>query len=164
MARVSTVGNVTVLGADELARQFARIEKMPKKYLTRSAKAGSKPILTEARAKAPVGKGTETSGTLKKSLRLKQETPNKRNKAVYRLRYDPKYTTSFLKPTTGVYGGKTPFAYYPASVEYGFKTAVGKTEGSHLFSKIVASHEKRSFETVVRELNKAIDEILRGAN
>ena len=35
-------------------------------------------------------------------------------------------TDLFLKPTTGVYGGVTPFAYYPASVEYGFPTRSGK--------------------------------------
>src|SRR4051812_8215354 len=107
-----------VEGLEELESQFGRIGKMPKKYLTRATKEGMAGPLADAKANAAVGE----TGILKRSIVRKMETPNKRNKTVYRLMYSPKYTDHFLKDTTGVYGGKTPKAFYPNSVEFGYKT------------------------------------------
>jgi hypothetical protein len=142
-------------GLIELEAQFERVGKMPKKYLTRSAKAGMKGPLTDARANAPVGE----TGILKKSIKQKMETPNKRNKSVYRLAYSTQYTDHFRKPTTGVYGGKTPYAYYPSSVEYGYKTKNGRVAGQYAMSWAVHKNEDSSLKTVVNELNKAINEL-----
>ena len=91
------------------------------------------------------------------------ETPNKRNKSVYRLRYDPQYTPVFLKPTTGAYGGRTPFAYYPSSVEYGFKTrGGGKVPGQYNMAKAIQQHQGQSLQKVVDSLNGSLDQLLRG--
>jgi hypothetical protein len=144
-----------VIGLEELEAQFERIGKMPKKYLTRSAKAGMRAPLADARANAPVGE----TGVLKKSIKQKMETPNKRNKSVYRLSYSTKYTDHFRKPTTGIYGGRTPYAYYPASVEYGYKTKKGRVKGQYAMSWAVHKNEGSSLKIVVNELNKAIDEL-----
>lgn len=154
--------NVHVEGLEKLQSQFEKVGKMKKKYLTKAAREGMAGPLRDAKASAPVGKGTKTSGTLKKSIKKKMETPNKRNKAVYRLRYDPKYTPVFLKPTTGVYGGKTPNAYYPSSVEYGFKTAKGRVEGQYNMAKAVEKNEAKSAQKVVNSLNESLDQLLRG--
>src|SRR6476469_5593391 len=105
--------NFEIKGLHELQSQFEQIGKMPKKYLTKAARAGIADPLRDAKASVPVGK----TGTLKKSIKKKMETPNKRNKGVYRITYDAKYTNDFLKPSSGAYGGKPPNAYYPASVE-----------------------------------------------
>ena len=144
-----------IIGMIELEGQFERIGKMPKKYLTRAAKEGMKQPLADAKANAPVGE----SGVLKKSIKRKMETPNKRYKTVYRAWYDPKYTDHFRKKTTGVYGGRTPEAYYPASVEYGFKTAKGKVKGQYNMEWAIHKNEKSSVQTVVDKLHEAIDEL-----
>jgi hypothetical protein len=144
-----------IIGLLELESQFARIGKMPKKHLTSAAKAGMKPILVDAKANAPIGE----TGVLKKSIKAIMETPNKRNKTVYRAWYDPKYTDHFRKPTTGVYGGRTPYAYYPASVEYGFKTAKGKIKGQYSMNWAVQKNEQSSVQIVVDKLHEAIDEL-----
>lgn len=149
--------DIRVIGLVELQAQFERLEKMPKKYLTKAAKEGMADPERTAKANAPKGK----TGNLKKSIKKKMETPNKRNKSVYRLRYDPKFTEFFLKPTTGVYGGKTPFAYYPASVEYGYKTSEGrKVAGQYNMAKAIRQHQKSSLQKVVDSLNKSLRELL----
>lgn len=147
--------DVEIEGMLELEGQFERIGKMPKKYLTRSAKAGMKPIIADAKANAPVGK----TGLLKKSLKQKMETPNKRSKSVYRLAYDSKYNDDFQKKTTGVYGGETPYAYYPNSVEFGYKTKKGRVEGQYAMNWAVHKNEKSSPQIVVDKLNEAIDDL-----
>jgi hypothetical protein len=155
--------NIRVEGLEELQAQFGRIGKMPKKYLTKSAKAGMADPERQAKMDAPVGRGTETSGNLKKSIKKKMETPNKRNKSVYRLRYDPNMTEGFLKDSSGAYGGKPPKAYYPASVEYGFKTrGGGKVAGQFNMAKAIQKHQTSSLKKVVDSLNQSIDTLLRG--
>lgn len=154
--------NIRVEGLEELQAQFDRVQKIPKKYLTKAAKEGMAGPLKDAKANAPVGKKTETRGTLKKSIRQKMETPNKRNKAIYRLRYDPKYTETFLKTAKrpGLYGGKSP-AYYPASVEYGFKTKKGKVAGQYNMARAISKHNKDSLRKVIKSLDGSIDTLLK---
>lgn len=147
--------NAQVVGLYELEAQFARIEKMPKKYLTKAAKAGMKKPLADARANAPVGE----TGILKKSIKQTMETPNKRNKGVYRLTYSTKYTDHFRKPTTGVYGGETPYAYYPNSVEFGYKTKYGRVKGQYAMNWAIHKNEGSSLQIVVDKLHEAIDEL-----
>jgi hypothetical protein len=144
-----------VIGLEELESQFARIGNFPRKYLTKAAKAGMTGPLADARNTAPVGK----TGILKRSIRFKRETPNKRNKAVYRIGYSAKFTDNFRKPTTGVYGGKTPYAYYPHSVEYGYKTKKGHVAGKFFMEKAVARNEHSSIQKVTKSLSDSIDDL-----
>jgi hypothetical protein len=144
-----------VFGLAELEAQFARIEKMPKKYLTKASKAGMKGPLADARASAPTGK----TGNLKRSIKQQRETPNKRNKAVYRLVFSSKYTDAFVKPSSGALGGKPPTAYYPHSIEYGFKIKDGKVKGRYFITNAINKNQGRSLQIIVDELNKAIDEL-----
>ncbi len=154
--------NFEIKGLHELQSQFEQLGKMPKKYLTKAARAGIADPLRDVKASVPKGVGTVTSGTLKKSIKKKMETPNKRNKGVYRITYDAKYTPVFLKPSSGAYGGRPPNAYYPASVEYGFKTkSGGKKEGQYNIMKALERHEKASIEKVIDSLRQSIDELLR---
>ena len=146
-----------VEGLQELQAQFERIGKMPKKYLTKAAKVGSDGPLKEAKGSAPVGK----TGLLKKGLQRKMETPNKRNKSVYRIRWSPNYTDQYLKPTTGAYGGKTPFAYYPHSVEYGFKSRGGRVQGQYFVTKAIERNQADSLQKIVDSLNESLDQLLK---
>lgn len=147
-------------GLAELEKQFENVGKFPKKYLNRAGKLGIADTLRTAKATAPVGKKTKTKGTLKKSIKIKMETPNKRNKGVYRLYYNPKYTPVFQKPTTGKYGGETPYTFYPNAVEFGFKTEHGRVKGQYNMAKAVAKHTKSSAKKVVDSLQDSITELL----
>lgn len=152
----------TVDGIEELQKQFDKISKMPKKYLNRAGKLGIDDALRTMKASAPVGKRTKTKGTLKKAIKRTMETPNKRNKGVYRISFDAKYTETFHKETTGKYGGDTPYAYYPSSVEYGYKGPDGHVAVRTMYwaEKILRSKEKASAKKVVDSLNDSITEIL----
>lgn len=157
--RGATKLNIKVEGLEELQAQFNKLGKMPKKYLNKAGRDGIDPIERQVRASAPKGK----TGNLKKSIKKKMETPNKRNKGVYRLWYDPKFTDQFRKPTTGVYGGRTPEAYYPASVEYGYKGENGHVavKTMHWADKTIQSNQNNSMKKVVDSLNNSIDILLK---
>lgn len=158
--RGATKLGIRVDGLEELQAQFNKLGKMPKKYLTKAGREGIDPIVRQAKALAPKGK----TGVLKKSIKKKMETPNKRNKGVYRLHYDPKYTDDFRKTTTGAHGSKWPYAYYPASVEYGY-LGPGKrhvpVKTMHWANKVVSSHDSSSMKIVVDSLNDSIDALLK---
>jgi hypothetical protein len=154
--------SIRVIGLEELQRQFDRLDKIPKKVLTKAAKAGVKKPLAQARATAPVGKG-ETAGTLKKGIKAKMETPNKKKKSVYRINWDAKYSNIFIKKAKKfprLYGGQHP-AYYPQSVEWGFKTAKGKTQGKYFVRAAIESNQQDSLQKIVDILNDEITNILR---
>jgi hypothetical protein len=157
VVRGATQLGIKVEGLQELQAQFNKLGKMPKKHLTKASKAGSDGPLREAKGSAPTGE----TGLLKKGLQRKMETPNKRNKTVYRIRWNPNYTNNYLKPTTGAYGGKTPFAYYPHSVEYGFKGKYGRIETKHyhFVTKAIERTEAQSLKKIVNSLNDSIDQL-----
>jgi|SRR6476620_1536163 len=148
-----------VEGLEELQAQFNKLGRMPKKYLTRAGRAGIAKDLQDVKANAPTGQ----TGNLKKSIKKKMETPNKRNKGVYRLTFDSKMTEAFRKPTTGVYGGVTPEAYYPNSVEFGYKGKSGhvKVKTMYWADKVLRQNEASSLQKVIESLNDSIDELLK---
>jgi hypothetical protein len=149
--------NIQIEGLEELQAQFNKLGKMPKKHLTRAGRAGIAKDLQDAKAKAPTG----DTGNLKKSIKKKMETPNKRNKGVYRLQFDSKMTPDFRRKTTGVYGGWTPYAYYPSSVEYGYKGKKGhvKVKTMYWADKVLRQNEASSIKKVIDSLNNSIDEL-----
>ena len=148
---------IAVEGLEELQAQFNKLGKMPKKHLTRAGRAGIAKDLQDVKANAPTGK----TGNLKKSVKKKMETPNKRNKGVYRLQFDSKITPVFRKPTTGIYGGVTPEAYYPSSVEYGYAGKNGhvKVKTMYWADKVLRQNEASSLKKVIESLNDSIDEL-----
>jgi hypothetical protein len=157
--RGATKLGIRVDGLPELQAQFNKLGKMPKKYLTKAGREGIADTERQMKAAAPKGK----TGLLKRSIKKKMETPNKRNKGVYRLRYDPKFNNNFQKPTTGKYGGKTPYAYYPSSVEYGYLGEKGhvKVKTMYWAEKIVRSNQNSSMKKVIDSLNDSIDTLLK---
>jgi Bacteriophage HK97-gp10, putative tail-component len=151
--------NINVIGLAELQSQFNRLGKMPKKSLTKAAKAGMKQPLADARANAQ--KYTQT-GTMQKSIKAKMETPNKRKKTVYRINWDSKYSPIFIKTAKrpGLYGGKSP-AYYPQSVEWGHKTKYGRVAGKYFVRDAIESNQQSSLQKITDILNDEITELLR---
>lgn len=158
VVRGSGMFNIRVEGLNDLERQFARVGKFPKKYLTKAGREGMNPILTQAKLNA--SKYVKT-GIMRKSISKKMETPNKRNKGVYFLRFNPNSTDHFLKDTTGVYGGKTPKAYYPHSVEYGYKAKKGKVEGKYFITSAIQAHQEKSLQIITDSINQSINNLLR---
>ena len=110
---------LNIKGLQELQSQFDRIGKMPKKYLTKAARAGIADSLRKTpKLLFPKGIQKSSEGPLKRkwkhqinAIKACIELP-----AINCL----KYTPNFLKPSSGAWG-RPPNAYYPHSVEYGFK-------------------------------------------
>jgi hypothetical protein len=146
-----------IVGLKELEAQFARISNFPRKEMTKAAKSGMAGPLKDARTAAPVGK----TGMLKRSIRSQRETPNKRNKAVYRLVFSSKFSDYLVKESSGAYGGTPPRAYYPASQEYGFKIKNGFVQGRFFMENAMRRNESRSIQKVTSSLNKSIDDLLK---
>lgn len=158
--RGSSQVGITVRGLPELQRQFDRVSKFPKKILTKAAKEGMAKPLATAKANAPVGKG-ETKGTLKKGIKAKMETPNKKKKSVYRIYWNAKYSDIFRKvpKRPGLYGGKSP-AYYPQSVEWGYKAKKGKVQGKYFVRDAIIQHQQDSLQKIVDKLNQGITDLI----
>ena len=163
MAQVSGINtrdiSITLEGLDQLEAQFELIGKPPKRVLTKAAKAGMAAPLAQARINAtPYSK----SGMMKRGIHSLQETPNKRNKAVYRINWWAKYSDFYKKKikNAGVYGGKKNPAYYPQSVEWGFPTKHGKMAGKYFVRSAIEAHQAQSLQKVIDTLLSGIDELL----
>lgn len=151
--------NFTVEGLDELQRQLDDIGKLPKRSLTAAAKAGMAPILAQARSNAsPYSK----SGMMKKGIKSITETPNKRNKAVYRINWWSKYSDIYKKKikNAGIYGGKKNPAYYPQSVEWGFPSKHKKVAGKYFVRTAIEQHQAEATQKVIDTLFAEIDKLL----
>ena len=144
-------------GLEELQSQFDRLGRPPKSSLTKAAKAGMAGTLAEAKATAPTGK----TGMLKRGVHQIQETPNKRNKAVYRINWWKKYSSFYSKKIIhkGLYGGTNATAYYPQSVEWGFKTKHGKKEGKYFVRNAIESHQTEALQKVIDVLSAEIEKL-----
>jgi hypothetical protein len=153
---------IEVEGLRELQKQFDAVGKLPKKYLTKASKLGSDGPLNDARESAPKGK----SGMLKRGLQRKMETPNKRNKAVYRIWFNPKYVEHYKGKKIkrpGLYGANPPreHGYYPISVEYGFKKKKGRVEGRYFVAKAIKKNTTQSLQKIIDSLNDSISTVLK---
>lgn len=97
-----------------------RIEKLPQKVVTKSAGKGANVARRVIRSNAPVGE----TGQLKRGIIRSGERSRVKGKKVYDLMFDPAKNDIFQKPikNPGEAGGKNAYAYYPASMEYGFLT------------------------------------------
>lgn len=133
--------------------------KVPRQALAKGVRKGANNILREAKGDAPV-----YSGTMANSLKLKTEKGNTRKmKVVIDVMFDPALNGIMSKPVSkegaGKYGG-TPNSegnyYYPASMEYGFRTAKGWQPG-HYFMKQARDENDGVFPSIIEQALK--DEI-----
>lgn len=108
-------------GIETMITALNHLNKSPQKAVTKAAREAIKPVLREIKqGTVPVGK----TGNLKKAITRKAERSKVRGKKVYEVTLNKKYNEVLQKPikNPGIYGGKSPKAYYPASIEYGFLT------------------------------------------
>lgn len=110
----------------DFERALARIGDLPQKITRQAAGKGATVVRRAIRNNAPVG----DTGELRRGIVRKLErTRTVRGKAVYDIEFDPAKNSIFQKPIKqpGIAGGRvsrsgTTYAYYPASMEYGFLT------------------------------------------
>jgi hypothetical protein len=166
MASTSRLFWVEVEGLNELRAQIRRVEKVPKRAISKSAREGMKNPLADARANAPVGK-TNTSGTLKRSIKsiMEPATKRKKYKTVYRLVFDEKYASIFKGKQIkrpGLYGASPPkdFGYYPLSQEYGYKTKYGYKPGRYFIRGAIERNEKNTLQKIIDTLSDEIDKLI----
>lgn len=94
---------------------------MPQKAVTKAAGRGMTVVRRSVRGQVPV-----RTGELKRGIVRRGERSRVRGKKVYDLMFDPAKNELFQRPikNPGAAGGNTGngYAYYPASMEYGFLT------------------------------------------
>ena len=85
--------------------------------LTRAVKKGAKVVQKAIQTQAPVD-----TGLLREGLILVKERSRIRGKAVYQITPAREKNAIFQKPIKNPVRSKSPYAYYPASQEYGYFT------------------------------------------
>jgi HK97 gp10 family phage protein len=141
----------TLIGFDDLMRDFERLGKVPQSAATRAAQAGGRIALKAAKALAPVD-----TGELRDGIILKGEKNRVRGKKVYDVMMDPAKNDIFVKTTKD---GKR--YYYPASQEYGYLTVDGQYIPGYGFLRRAVDDnaeqiEKKILEVAGREVDKAL--------
>lgn len=105
-------------GMEELKRSIRRLENVPQKHVTASARKGMNIVLKDAKAHAPVDEGN-----MKKALHLKGEKSRYKSKKVYQVDWgnlSGQYNDIFQKYVKNPVHLKQHIAYYPSSQEYGY--------------------------------------------
>ena len=117
--------NIKVEGLDEAVEMIKKVGELPQKCVNKAAKKG----IQIAKREAKSGGWVDQTGYLRKAIKEKAEKTKIKGKKVYDLMPDSSYNDVFVKTTK-----KGKRAYYPASVEYGFKTNNGgSAPGFHSF-------------------------------
>lgn len=142
----------TLVGFDNLMRDFERLGKVPQSAATRAAQAGGRIALKAAKANAPVD-----TGELRDGIILKGERNRERGKKVYDVMMDPAKNHIFVKTTKE---GKR--YYYPASQEYGFLTVDGGYIPGYGFLRRSVDDNAEAIERKILEVaGREVDKVLR---
>lgn len=142
---------VQIDGMKELERTIQQLGKLPQKCVTKSARLGAREVLKAAKRLAPV-----KTGQLKRGIRLYGEKlRGKKGKKVYQVVMNSNMNDVFVKMTKD----GTKRYYYPASMEYGFRTRSGrKTMGKRFLrgaadeTRITAT--KKMVDVLASEIDK----------
>lgn len=145
----------SVEGIEGIRKGMYRLQQIPQKHVTSSARKGMNIVLKDARVKAP-----EDTGTLKRGMKLKGERSRHKAKKVYQVVFDERYNHVFQKKNAD---GKIT-GYYPVSQEYGFFTVNGKYIPGYMFVHNALTGNVGLVEkTIITELKSKIDaEIAKG--
>ena len=138
-----------VEGIEEIRRGMYKLQKIPQRHVTSSARKGMNVVLKDARSRAPVDEGH-----LQKGMKLKGERSRAKAKKVYQVVFDPRYNHIFQKKNAD---GKIT-GYYPVSQEYGFFTVNGRYIPGYMFVHNALTSNTRLVErTIVTEFKDEID-------
>lgn len=141
-----------ILGMKELEKMIKRLEQLPQKVVTKSAKAGAKIALKSAKQNAP-----KRTGNLRKGIILYGEKLKVKGKKVYQVVMNTEMNSTFVKMSAD---GKKRY-YYPASQEYGYMTRDGGyVQGKRYMSKSIETNENAITKKIVDVMSKEIEKIL----
>ena len=159
------MANVEIEGMNALVKTIKKLEVLPQKVVTKSARKGAK----IAQDGAKQGGWVDDTGNLRKAIKLKGERSRLKGKKVYQVSVDPKgeMNSTFQKQTkTGTIidnkTGKTRKGsyYYPASIEYGFRTVNGGyVPGFHFMRDGMTENKQLIERTIISNLSKEIDNL-----
>lgn len=143
--------DIEIEGMEELKQYIGKIEKLPQKIVTRSAKMGATISLKTAKGDAPF-----FTGDLESSIMLKAEKTKTKGKKVYQVVFNRAYNDTFQKKSKS---GKVT-GYYPASMEYGWTMRNGlEHEGLHFMRESVTSNAAIIEDTIVNNMISEIDKL-----
>ena len=139
--------------------------------LARAVKKGAKVVQKAIQTQAPAD-----TGKLREGLILVKEKTRTRGKAVYQVTPAREKNAIFQKPIKKPVRSKTPYAYYPASQEYGYFTrrpgggmTYVRSDGSKAtMNKVPGKHYMRTGADVASETAKnliaksLLDDITKG--
>lgn len=145
------MANFKVEGMEEAIKMIRDVGELPQKCVTKAAKKG----IQIAKADAKSGGWVDQTGYLRKAIKEKAEKTRIKGKKVYDLWPDPKFNDVFVKTSKN---GKR--AYYPASIEYGFKTKNGGYAPGFKFLNNALTDNKNQIEKVIiQTLTDEIDKL-----
>lgn len=145
----------------ELERTVKALGKVPQKCATRAAGKGATVTRRAIRQEIPEG----LTGNLRRYLKRDGERSRYKGKKVYRIGIagGAEANSIFQKPIKdpGAFGGKRKYAYYPASVNFGFPTRRirnGKSfvEGQHFIERGVLASTEESKEVMVKVFKEEV--------
>jgi hypothetical protein len=147
----------TIEGMAELERAVRRMGQVPKKVVTKAARAGAKIAYKSAKVNAPTG----VTRNLKKGIIMRVEKQKKVGKRMFDVMMSPKMTDIFVKdvenPTPYNRGNDPTRAYYPASQEYGFMTVNGRLIPGKGYMRKAVDGNKEAIEKAI--IDVGLDEI-----
>lgn len=152
MPRAGEVMANIVYGIDEVIKLFDEIEKVTTVTLTRAARAGSKIVVTDARANAP-----KDEGDLKRGIKSKLEKSKTKGKKVFSIGFYGKdgKGSEFVKISKE---GKRSF--YPVSQEYGWVDKSGKRHpGKRFLRNAIDNNREIVNQTVMQTLGEGLDKL-----
>ena len=125
--------------------------------LTRAVKKGAKVVQKAIQTQAPAD-----TGVLREGLIMVKEKTRIRGKAVYQITPAREKNAIFQKPIRNPIRSKSPYAYYPASQEYGYFTrrpgggmTYVRNDGSEAtMNKVPGKHYMRTGADVASETAK----------
>ncbi|SEN19132.1 HK97 gp10 family phage protein [Paenibacillus sp. OV219] len=157
--------NFTVLGVEECAAFFKELGKVPQKTVKKAARAGAvmvrKKILSSGHLPVKDGHLRDSIIVMERKNGKKR---NRSGKAEFDVANNPDLNFVFQKKIkeVGKYGGTSQTGYYPASMEYGFKSAKGFVPGHHYMRDTAEAEESAVQNKMLEVISKDIDALQRG--
>ena len=145
------MSNVTIEGLNEAIEMIRKTGQLPQKCVNKAAKKG----IQIAKKDAKSGGWIDQTGYLRKSIKEKAEKTKVRGKKVYDLWPDPSFNDVFVKESKA---GKR--AYYPASIEYGFRTKNGGyVPGFKFLHDSLVNNKDKIEKVIIKTLTDEIDKL-----
>ena len=138
-------------GMEEAIKMIKDVGELPQKCVTKAAKKG----IQIAKKDAKGGGWVDETGYLRKSIKEKAEKSKIKGKKVYDLWPDPSFNDVFVKESKA---GKR--AYYPASIEYGFRTKNGGyVPGFKFLHDSLVNNKDKIEKVIIKTLTDEIDKL-----